>query len=211
MKKANIKKYVIFILAVIGTSLGDSLAMKGNIGTNAYEAFSLAISNISAIKVGTICFFCNLTCIVAEIILDKKVKVKYLLQIVLCYFQGMIINFIYYNLLGNLVLEHYVAKLIVTVLGMVICGSCCGLLVGLDVICFPLEGVCEVLSQKTHWDFGKVRQGADVAFVVITVLLCIIFKTNWTIREGTVIGMLILGPIMGASKKFYERHAIKEE
>jgi uncharacterized membrane protein YczE len=53
---------------------------------------------------------------------------------------------------------------------------------------------------------GKLRQKIDFALVVICVLLTVVFKTQWTLREGTIIAALMFGPSMDLwKKKFFTK------
>ena len=48
---------------------------------------------------------------------------------------------------------------------------------------------------------GKLRQRIDIVLVIISVVLTLIFGTDWTLREGTIIAALIFGPAMDFWKK----------
>jgi uncharacterized membrane protein YczE len=48
---------------------------------------------------------------------------------------------------------------------------------------------------------GKLRQKIDIALVLLSVVLTLIFGTEWTLREGTVIAALMFGPAMDFWKK----------
>ena len=66
----------------------------------------------------------------------------------------------------------------------------------LDFISFPLEGACMVISKKLNKKFGMIRQLVDILSIILALALAFIFNQSITVREGTVIGMLIYGPML---------------
>ena len=45
-------------------------------------------------------------------------------------------------------------------------------------------------------NFGKVRQWVDIISIIIALAVAFIFQDTITVREGTVIGMLLFGPLL---------------
>jgi uncharacterized protein len=60
----------------------------------------------------------------------------------------------------------------------------------------PLEGLCQVLTDRYGGRMGRLRQLSDWGFIAVALILSFRFKTKITIREGTVICMLIFGPAL---------------
>ena len=211
ISKANpeIKRYILFPLIIIMVSIGDGLAMKAGIGTTAYEAFSLTLSYITHVKVGTLAMMFNITMIILQFLLARKFSIKTLLQIPTSIIQGIVLNLIMYTLLNRIVMTGYVMRLGFLLAGFIISACSVGILVALDVVVMPLEGFCHALSEKLPFSFPRVRQAADAVCILMALLLTFIFKVELTIREGSIIGMLIFGPIMGVSMKWYQKKTQK--
>ena len=198
----KLRKVLCFMLLILCISLGVSLTMKANIGIGAYDAVSQSISALSLIPVGTVMMGSNLLCVFAEfLILKKNFKFKHVLQIVLSILLGYLINFFYYDLLGNLVTNNYFLRLILLMVGYTINAFVVAGIMLLDIVTFPLEGVCKVISDKFHIDFSKFRQFADILSVCVVFVLWFIFDIELYVREGTVIGMLLFGPLIGLFMK----------
>lgn len=66
-----------------------------------------------------------------------------------------------------------------------------GGLMELNIITFALEGFCKELSKVTHFEFTHIRQSVDVICIVLVILVCVLTNQTWTVREGTIIAMLI--------------------
>lgn len=182
-------------VAVIG--FGASLTMKAALGIGAYDALSMSLSKAFFIKVGTIGMCTNITCIIMQlIILKKKFKLMQFLQVGVSVLVGIAINFSFYNVLGGIAVSNYILKLILLVTGYVICAIAVAVVMTINLVSMPLEGFCLVLADKFKLNFGRVRQAADIIFIAIVIIITLIFKTEITLREGTIIGMLIYGPML---------------
>ena len=201
-------RYGVFALMIIAVSVGDGLAMKAGIGTTAYEAFSLTLSYLTSFKVGTLAMCFNVTMILLQLILSRRFNFRTLLQIPVVIVQGQVLNFIVYVFLGKVVMRNYAMRLAFLLGGFTVSACSIGILMALDVIVFPLEGFCYALSEKIPVSFPKVRQAADAICIILALILTFLFRLELTIREGSVIGMLIFSPIMGFSMNWFKKHVM---
>lgn len=183
---------IVFIFVV---ALGASLALKASIGVGAWDAVSQAVSTISPIKVGTFAMILNTSTVLAQwILLGKHFHPQRLLQVGVAVLLGVFVNLIFYTMLGNLSLNSYALKMVVFLVGILTIAVGVAIILAIDFVTFPLEALCLVISDKTGWNFGKIRQGFDFGSIVVVLILTFVFKIPLFVREGTVIGMLIFGP-----------------
>lgn len=89
----------------------------------------------------------------------------------------------------------------ILILGYVINAFTVAVIMLLDVVTFALEGACMAISNKLGFKFHVFRQVVDILCIIISIILALIFDVPLAIREGTLIGMLIFGPIMGIFMK----------
>ena len=69
-----------------------------------------------------------------------------------------------------------------------------------------MEGFIQLMAERMGITMGTLRRRIDIFLVIATVLLILITKTPWTLREGTVIAALIFGPAMDFFKnKFWNK------
>lgn len=197
MKNVSYKQYAFYILFIVITACGDALAFKGSIGVNPWEAVCQTLNYMTTIKVGTLMIVLNASMIIVETMLIKKIKLIMLLQFIVSLLIGTIVNLIVYIFLGNLILSSYCSKFMMTIVGFVISATGNGLLMKCQLAPFPYEGMCEQLSLKINVDFAKLRKIFDIMCVVICIVVSFIGHYQLTIREGTIISMLIYSPIMG--------------
>ena len=68
-----------------------------------------------------------------------------------------------------------------------------------------VEGTCYIISSRYGIDFAKLRLSADAACIIISLALTFAFGLTLKIREGTIAGMLVLGPLMGWCMKWEKK------
>lgn len=195
--KKFIKQIIILAVFVVVIGFGASLTMKAAIGIGAYDAVSLSLSKVLHIKVGNIGMCINIICIVLQMaLLKKEFKLLQLLQIGATILVGIAINFFFYNVFGEMVVSNYILKLILLVAGYTVSAIAVAVVMTINIVSMPLEGFCLVLANKFKLNFGRVRQVADIIFIIVVISVTLIFKTELTLREGTIIGMIIYGPML---------------
>ena len=196
------KKIIILTIIVCFLSVGVALTLKAEIGVGAWDALLAAISNIIDVPIGTVGMVLNFILIFAQIIiLRSNFRKIQLLQFPISILLGLVINFMFYEVFSMLTLESYVMKLVTLLLGYVIIAfSVAGVMV-LDVIFFPVEGFTMAISDTINKKFYVIRQLVDVISVVTALLLIIPFNQPLVVREGTIIGVIIFGPLLGVFMK----------
>lgn len=200
------KLSIAIILNIILVSFGASLTLKAAIGVGAWDSVSQIMALILGIKVGTFAIFLNSSCVLAQwILLGRNFKAIRLLQVGVAILLGVFVNFFYYTLLGTLVLDSYVLRIVVFVLAITVLAFGVSNIMLMDRVTFPLEALCMVISDKTGLNFGKLRQGADFLSIVFALSMSYLFALPFTVREGTVIGMLMFGPLLSVFMKHTQK------
>ncbi|SHR48720.1 Uncharacterised protein [Mycobacteroides abscessus subsp. abscessus] len=194
----QIKIMFLLLLIILSVGIAASLSLKVSIGVGAYDALAQSISFLSGIKVGTIGMIFNSSCIVGQFILLRKgFKIRHLLQLPLTILIGVVINFFFYEVWASITIDSYILRVILLIAALTMVAFALAIMLVLDVVTFPLEGFCMTLSKKTKWKFVYIRQSVDLLCILLVVLLTFGFSLSLTIREGTVIGMLLMGPLIG--------------
>lgn len=197
-----IKRFLAMLLCICIIGMGIALSIKAGIGLGPYDALSTTLSNISLIKVGTITIIINGTCILLQILLLGKHFNKFqYLQIIVIFVLGYVINMFYYNVF-TFEVNSYIQRVLLFILATAICGFAVGAIMNINVVYTALEGFLDALAIKNNGDFLKYRWAFDVIAVVMCLLLSYIFNSEYIIREGTIIALVIFSPILGISMKF---------
>lgn len=195
------KRYLVTIIGFIIVGIAAAFTIKANIGIGAYDAVAKSISDITDIQVGTMTIVINTSCVVGQIIVLKKdFKLINLLQVPLSVLLGVVINFVYYNLL-TFTFDSYILGIVMYTLASLVCAFGVSVVMAVNEVTLALEGFCLALSGLVHIDFAKLRQYADFLSIIIVIVLTLIFKIPFNIGLGTIIGAIIFGPAIGIYMK----------
>ena len=196
------KKIGMTILGILLVYASVAFAMKAGIGVLPVDAAIATIADVINIKVGTFSMLFHGSFFVGQIIIEKKnFKKTELLQILYITLGGSVLNFFLYSVLQNVEFTFYPIRLIVCVVAFVISAFGCTMVLETHLMRTPMEGFIQMVADIIGTTMGKLRQRIDIVLVIISVVLTLIFGTDWTLREGTIIAALIFGPAMDFWKK----------
>ena len=192
-----VKRYLALIIIVACTGFACALALKASVGVGAWDASAQALSNLLHIKVGTMGMVLNCSCVLGQIvILRKKFRPIQLLQVLVSIVLGNVVNIVLYDLL-TFEINSYFMSLCLIIVAYILSSLFVGAIMVLDLVTFPLEGLCMALESVLPFTFSQIHQAVDVICIALGILLTLIFKAPLAVREGTVIGMLLFAPLMG--------------
>ena len=187
------------ILLIYGAA---SFSIKAAIGVTPVDATITSLAAISGLKMGGLSILFQSCFFIGQIILEKKnFRKTELLQIIYILLGGYLFNFFIYTVLRNVVFHTYLMRLIACILAYVVCSLGCILVIDSKLMRIPVEGFAQVLADKKGLTLGRVKQILDFLLIIICITLTLIFKADWTLREGTVIAALIFGPLMDMWRK----------
>lgn len=197
------KKIINTLLGIILVYGAVAFAIKAGIGVLPVDAAIATIASVIGIKVGTFSMVFHGSFFIGQIIIEKKnFKKTELLQILYITLGGFVLNFILYTVLKNVSFSVYPLKLIIAIVSFLVGAFGCTLVLETHLMRTPMEGCIQLIAEKIGTTMGKLRQKIDVVLVIISVVLTLIFHTEWTLREGTIIAALIFGPAMDFWKKY---------
>ena len=194
----NYKGYALLSLFSSTVALAITFMLKASVGVGAFDAATQSLSVMSGIRIGTIAMVLNLSFVLGQLVILKKgFGFSRFLQIPLSIVIGMLVNFFYYNLFASIQFNNYAVAMLVYLLALVLASFSVSMVMTLDLVTFPIESFCLALTKKVPMKFAVIRQVADVLFVGVSLALTFMFGLAPAVREGTVIGMLLFGPLMG--------------
>jgi len=212
----EIKRYLASLILISCVGIGASFALKAAIGVGAYDAMAQSFAFSTNMKIGTWAMIINTSCVVGQILIlrSKFQKVQWL-QLIVAFLLGSIINFVYYTILKNVTFDIYAIRVLVLILAHVFIAFVISGIMLINRITLPLEGLCMAIAQRTRFSFAQLRQYADILSILIAVSISLLFSVPLTIREGTVIAMLIFGPMIGFMmprvRRFYIQFNLMDE
>lgn len=192
-----IKRFFSMLACISILGIGLAFILKASIGVAPYDAVSQSISKITSLKVGTVIIMLNFLFILGQIAIKKKrFKTVQLLQFVVIFIFGFIVNFFFYEVLKFNVNSYFI-KIALFLLGTFIVSFGVAGIMNIDIVYTPLEGFLNALAEATNGNFIIYRMAFDIFSIFLTLALAYSFNIPLAIREGTIISSLIFSPIMG--------------
>lgn len=210
MKKKMVIQIILLLFLTCGTAFSQTLALKANIGVCAcWDAVGLNVYEICGLKVGTLSMILHIICVLVQFAIQRReFQMRKIFQVPYVVVFGMFLNFFYYDML-TFELHSYGMKLLFVILAYVGLGLFLGPLLLLNLVTIPSEAMCIVISGKYEIDYAKVRISLDALCIIVSVMLSVFGGVSVKVREGTIIGMLMLGPLEKVSMKFFSPYIEK--
>lgn len=204
------KKILYSAITFLLLGVGISLQIKACIGQSMFNAFSMLLANLYHIEIGTMINLLNLLFFVIYLyIKPSRINLKDFMQIIATMVNGYVINLFTYSIFNYIIIQSYYLRVLTFILGLLLASISLGAILSMEIIRFPLESLCIVLSQKLNCSLTKVRMRFDIFFLVSTLIFTIITNRTLYIREGTVISFFLLSKLMGFSYDFHKKTFIK--
>ena len=208
----KLEQFIEMLLGVTGVALGLSFMMKSGLGQTALTAFLQCISLISGMKSGTLLMCFYLLCVLLQLLIQRKDFDKLqVLQLPVCWIQGIIINLTCYDIafLADIRPVSYPMQWVFLAVGMILVSFGVALTMAADLVKQPFEQLIVVISKKYKKPFNFLRCGADAVFITCSLLLVAVFSLDFImLREGTWISMLVLGNTMAVSFPLMQKCSI---
>lgn len=191
------KKILLTILGIIVIYADVAFAIKAGIGVMPVDAAINTIADVLNIKVGTFSILFHGSFFLGQIAIEKKnFRKTEFLQVLYITLGGTVLNFFLYTILKNVTFSFYPVRLLISVGATFLSAFGVTLVLETHLMRTPMEGCIQLIADRLGTPNGKLRQKIDIGLVLLSVILTLIFGTDWTLREGTVIAALIFGPAM---------------
>ena len=197
-----VKKIGYTLLGILLVYASVAFAIKAAIGVLPVDAAITTVADVIGMKVGTFSMLFHGSFFVGQIVMEgRKFRKTEFLQILYITLGGSVLNFFLYTVLKNVAFTFYPVRLVVCVLAFLISAFGCTMVLETHLMRTPMEGCIQMIAERIGTTMGKLRQKIDIVLVLVSVALTLIFGTEWTLREGTIIAALIFGPAMDFWKK----------
>ena len=196
------KKILLTIIGIIIIYADVAFAIKAGIGVMPVDAAINTIAYVLNMKVGTLSILFHGSFFLGQIAIEKKnFRKTEFLQILYITLGGTVLNFFLYTVLKDVTFTLYPIRLLVAIAAFFLSAFGVTLVLETHLMRTPMEGCLQLIADRIGIANGKLRQRIDIGLVLLSVALTLIFGTEWTLREGTVIAALMFGPAMDFWKK----------
>ncbi len=199
-----LRRYGVFLSAMIIGSCGVSMVTQSLLGVNSVACFSYVASVYFPLTMGTVNILFNLSMYIGQFFIltapRRKAEFKnQLLQIPAMVVFGLMLD-VWRYLMADLDVSNYAVAFFWLILGSSLVALNISLQVTAAVAMLPCDGFVRYLAERMQKRLGTVKLGYDLTLVgtaALMSLVCSGFTQIVGIREGTVIGAVIVGPIAG--------------
>lgn len=195
------KKGILSFMFYLISAFGISLTIKASVGVSSFNSFNVVVSEMSTLQVGTVTTLMNFCFLIGCLILDSKRTLKeYSLMILALTCFGEAINLMLYVVLPHFVLDNYLLQLLMFISGTIIAGYGTGKVLQLNLLKFPIEHFCQLISEKTAKPFKFYRYAVDIVCVSFSLVFSLSLSLPVAVREGTIISLFLLSGVISWSK-----------
>ncbi len=203
-----LKRYILFVFCLFFIGIGVALTKHGELGVSPISS----VANVVSIKFpffsfGTWLTISNCVLLVGQVLLlRKKFKPIQLLQIPLSFLFGYFTDFGVWSV-SAIPNDTYVFQLVLVLSGIIVLGFGITLGVIADVILNSGEAFVKALADVTKKDFGNVKISFDVAWVLLSIVLSLVFFHGklYGTREGTILSALLVGVTVKFFRKVLQK------
>ena len=195
------KRVALFISGLITMAFGVALAVKADIGVAPGSVIPYSVSLLVPLSVGMCSTLFHALCGLIQLIMNRRVTLKLILQFPIAYVFGFLLDFF----LGFMTFDlHSIVFRIIFILAAIFTFSY-GLraIVGANVLIMPPDGLTWAVGNKLNWPMSKSKLVYDIIVTVIGILIMWIFAGNafLSVNIGTVICAVGTGPVIGLYTK----------
>lgn len=221
MGKAELlRRYSVFLSALVIGSCGVTLVTRSLLGVNSVACFSYVTSVYFPLTMGTVNILFNVAMFVSQFFVlnaqrRREELYNIILQVPALIVFGLMID-VWMYVTEDLVMSNYFMALAVLLIGSALISLNIALQATASVAMLPCDAFVRYLAARIQKRLGSIKLIYDlilVATAAVMSLVCSNFTEIVGIREGTVIGALIVGPMtqfalryLGSIKAFCGGH-----
>ena len=197
-----IKRVCVYIFAVLVLGLGIVLNTKTGLGVAAINSIPYALSQMTDLSLGNWTTLMYIVFMILQMIMYRKWNMKILLQLPFSYVMGLIIDF--YNTIIKIVPHHFYQSLLILVLAIVLTALGAYLVVSMDLVANPADGMVNTISDLTHREFGQVKWIFDCFMMIVTIVMTMSLTGEMIgIGLGTIVSAICVGKVIQVYSRLF--------
>ncbi len=196
-----IRRVVLLIFGVLITCLGMVLNTRTGLGVAALVSLPFAISQMTALSLGTATAFIYIIYVVCQILILRKIQIKTLLQIPFSYVFGAVLDL--YQRVFYFEADSLFKSILFLALAILLTALGAYFIVTADLIMNPADGLIKETSVIAGKGFGKTKLVFDCAIVGLTAIIS--FAATGSVI-GIGIGTVVSAATIGNVISIYAKH-----
>lgn len=197
-----IKRFIVFVVGMNVLAIGIILNTKSLLGVGSINTLPYALANILSVSLGTMTAMVYLVFIIIQLILLKRFDLQVIIQLPFSFIFGYLIDF--YDLFFSYEPTAFYMQIVILIIAIVLTALGAFLMVLGDIVLNPADGLVHTIGKVTNKDFGFVKNIADLVFIVLTVVICLVTKGYILgIGIGTVASAIFIGRFVALYQNIY--------
>lgn len=197
-----IKRFIVFVVGMNVLAIGIILNTKSLLGVGSINTLPYVLANILSVSLGTMTTMVYLVFIIIQLILLKRFDLQVIIQLPFSFIFGYLIDF--YDLFFSYEPTAFYMQIVILIIAIVLTALGAFLMVLGDIVLNPADGLVHTIGKVTNKDFGFVKNIADLVFIVLTVVICLVIKGYILgIGIGTVVSAIFIGRFVALYQNIY--------
>lgn len=197
-----IKRFIVFVVGMNVLAIGIILNTKSLLGVGSINTLPYVLANILSVSLGTMTTMVYLVFIIIQLILLKRFDLQVIIQLPFSFIFGYLIDF--YDLFFSYEPTAFYMQIVILIIAIVLTALGAFLMVLGDIVLNPADGLVHTIGKVTNKDFGFVKNIADLVFIVLTVVICLVTKGYILgIGIGTVVSAIFIGRFVALYQNIY--------
>ena len=199
------KRLGLYFLGILILGFGIVLNTKTGLGVAAINSVPFGISEMTNLSLGMATTILYIIFVGVQLLIYQKLDFKVLLQIPFSYFMGYVLDF--YNNLLNFTVTSLPVALVLLAIAILATALGAYVVVTLDLIPNPADGMVKALSQVIDKEFGKTKLLFDCGMMFVTIITtyCLAGKIIG-IGIGTILSAGFIGQIIVIYNRYFTKH-----
>lgn len=196
--KVNKNKIFMYFLGLFFIAVGASLSVKSDLGVSPVTSIPYTITYVWGIDMGITTFLFHLFVVFIEfLLLRKDFKLKNLLQAAVGVIFGLFTSLCNYLVFMIPFPDTMAVRIVLLALSIFAVAAGLFFYVPAEVMPMAVEGLMLVISNVTEIKFSGIKIGLDIAFSLISLVICVITVHNTgSVGVGTVASAVATGLVL---------------
>ncbi|MDE6579347.1 MAG: hypothetical protein K2K41_02300 [Ruminiclostridium sp.] len=196
--KINKNKVIMYFLGLFIIAVGAALSVKSDLGVSPVTTIPYTVTYIGGIDMGITTFLFHLLLVFIEFLLLKKnFKLKNLLQVVVGVVFGLFTSLCNYLVFMIPFPDTITVRIILLILSIIAVALGLFFYVPAEIMPMAVEGLMLVISEVTRIKFSTVKIALDIAFSLISLIVCLAAVHNMgSVGAGTVVSAITTGLVL---------------
>lgn len=195
------KRYVYYFLGMNILVLGITCNTLSNLGVGAFSTLPYAVSSLCFLTFGQANIVFYLLFVLIQIIIERKISVKFILEIPFSIIFGFLVD-LYQYIIPSMNLNIY-TQIIVLLIGNTCCAIGVYFMIKGDLIMTPVDGLVLSVSEVLHKPYSICKNCFDISMILSTIIVCLVCRSPiYGIGVGTVFSAVYIGRVISFCENF---------